>query len=176
MALIYDVDQTRPLRIVLVHDPDESIYYTIRYRAPAWTATSEKKEATSVDDSGDTVRPTTTSGFYAECTSSGITDTDEPVWPTATGETVTDGTVEWTMHSDDFELEAGDTIQSSSWTADSDDVTMDNAGSDDDDVWVRVTAVPDASYFVLTNELEILRSNGNTEVINRSIRVKIKEK
>lgn len=175
MSFIYDVDQTRPLRPALVHDPDESLYYTFRYRAPNWSSLTEKKEKTSADDSGDIVAPLTVNGFYAECTSTGITGASEPTWPTVDGETVDDGTVEWTMHTDHFEIEPDDVITESTWEAD-DDVVMDNNGVTNFDTYVRVTAVPDASSFTLTNIVTITREIGFVETINRSITLRIKEK
>jgi hypothetical protein len=177
MAFIYDVDQTKPLKPKIVHDPDESVYYTLRYRAPIWASETEKKQASAIDDVGDIVMPTVRNGFYAECISSGITGTTEPTWGSAVNEQVTDGTVTWKMLTDYFELESGDVISSSSWTADDVGVVMDNDGTSNGDAYVRVTAVPaGATSFTLTNELTILRGIGTTEIINRSITIKIKEK
>jgi hypothetical protein len=45
---------------------------------------------------GDYVVPTTSNGFYYECTTAGTSGTTEPTWPTTAGATVTDGTVVWT--------------------------------------------------------------------------------
>jgi len=56
---------------------------------PEWAASTAKSV-------GDWVLPTTSNGYYYECTTAGTTGTDEPTWPTTPGQTVTDGTVEWT--------------------------------------------------------------------------------
>ena len=49
---------------------------------------------------GDIVVPTTSNGFWYECTTAGTSHaTDEPTWPTTEGGTVTDGTtLVWTCH------------------------------------------------------------------------------
>ncbi len=49
---------------------------------------------------GDTVVPTVDNTYYYECTTAGTSDAStEPIWPTGTGATVTDGTVVWTRKS-----------------------------------------------------------------------------
>jgi hypothetical protein len=44
-----------------------------------------------------TVKPSTQNGLYAICTTPGIAGGIEPTWPTEVGDTVTDGTITWTM-------------------------------------------------------------------------------
>lgn len=55
------------------------------------------------------VRPTKGNGYEYECTDAGLTDTEEPDWPETIGETVEDGTVQWTCR--DFDSNATDSIQ-----------------------------------------------------------------
>lgn len=61
---------------------------------PIWTAST-------VQYSGDIVRPLIPNGYYYECTVAGTTDTTEPTWPTTPNATVTDNTVTWTCRTDD---------------------------------------------------------------------------
>lgn len=56
---------------------------------PVWAATT----AYSL---GDRVVPTSSNGFYYECTTAGTSAGTEPTWPTTIGNTVVDGTVTWT--------------------------------------------------------------------------------
>ncbi len=56
----------------------------------SWTA------STAVATTGELVSPTTPNGHFYELTTAGTTGTTEPVWPTAPGATVTDGTAVWT--------------------------------------------------------------------------------
>jgi len=71
---------------------DGIIGYAATVNTTVWSPTT----AYSV---GDRVRPTTTNGYYYECTTAGVSAATEPTnWPTAEGATVTDGTVVWTAH------------------------------------------------------------------------------
>lgn len=54
---------------------------------------------------GDTVIPTVPNGHLYRCTTPGTTAGTDPVWPTGSGATVTDGTAVWTEATPD--LEAG---------------------------------------------------------------------
>lgn len=176
MAFIYGLEQTKPLALAMVHDPDEQLYYTIRYRAPNWSALAEKKKQNDIDNSGDVVKPTVATGYYAECISSGVTGSVEPAWISEEDAEVDDGTVKWKMHTDDFSLESGDVITDSEWSGDT-GVTFDNDGIDGFDTYARVTAVPaNVTSFIITNEVIVTRANGRVETINRSLKIKIKEK
>lgn len=52
---------------------------------------------------GDTVIPTVPNGHVYRCTTPGTTAGTDPVWPTTSGATVTDGAVVWTEATPDFE-------------------------------------------------------------------------
>ncbi len=84
MALIYEASRSAPLPYKYVHDPDSKVYYSFRYRAPAWSSDTAKKEVSGLGDIGDVVRPSVPNGFFYECTSGGITGATEPVWGTLT--------------------------------------------------------------------------------------------
>ena len=45
---------------------------------------------------GDIVVPTTSNGFWYECTTAGTSAAGEPTWPTTEGDTVADNTATWT--------------------------------------------------------------------------------
>lgn len=63
---------------------------TFTTATPAWVAETAKAIR-------DWVVPSTGPAGYAyECTASGTTDEDEPIWPTVLGATVVDGDVTWT--------------------------------------------------------------------------------
>jgi len=72
-------------------------------------------------------------------------------------------------------LRDGDVITTSTWTADRTDVTMDNDGNDALKSWVRVTAVPAATSFTLTNHVVVTRADAKVEEFDRSMIVKIKD-
>ena len=44
------------------------------------------------------VQPTTSNGYYYNCTVAGTSGSTEPTWPTTPGDTVVDNTVTWTCH------------------------------------------------------------------------------
>ena len=88
------------------------------YEVITWTSLAEKKQSLVEGQSGDVVRPLSLTGFYAECISTGVTGAVEPTWGSAEDDLVDDGSVQWEMHTDDFELETGDTISSSEWSVD----------------------------------------------------------
>lgn len=176
MAFIYNQCRTSPLTLQCAHDPDAKIYYSFRYRAPAWSSSTEKREITGLDEIADIVRPGTANGFYYECYSAGITGTTEPTWPTTKDGTIIDGTVTWKAVPDDTLIRDGDAITSSSWECDTVGVVMDNDSYTGFDTSVRITAVPsDATSFILRNVITITRSGGNVEDYNRSIKIKIKD-
>lgn len=56
---------------------------------PAWAASTAY-------DVGDKIMPSTSNGFFYECATAGTSGETEPTWPTSNGETIADGTVEWT--------------------------------------------------------------------------------
>jgi len=62
--------------------------------APAWMAST----AYILDDH---VEPTTGNGKFYTCTTAGTSGATEPTWPTTEGDTVTDGTTEWTCYDKD---------------------------------------------------------------------------
>lgn len=63
----------------------------------AWAATTAYTAIEEGDRKvGDRVKPTTANGFWYACTTAGTSGASEPTWPTTIGNTVTDGTVEWT--------------------------------------------------------------------------------
>lgn len=62
------------------------------------------------------VRPVTINGFEYECTDAGQSGSQEPDWPTTIGETINDGSVEWTCR--DFASNATDSIQTHTVVAD----------------------------------------------------------
>ncbi len=177
MAFIYETCRTSPLSFQCPHDPDAKKYYSFRYRAPAWSSDTAKKEKSGLAVIGDIVRPSTANGFYYECTSGGITDAAEPnPWGTITDATTTDNDVEWTAIPDDLLIQTGDTLTSSDWEVDDVDVILDNDAITGFDTYVRVTAVPvDTTSFVLRNVVVVTRSGGKVEEFNRTIKVKIKE-
>ena len=176
MAFIYAPCRTSPLTFGCVHDPDSKVYYSFRYRAPAWSANEEKLEAAGLDEIGDVVRPSTANGFYYEAISGGVTDSSEPTWSTTKDGQTIDGSVIWKSIPDDMFLKDSDSISSSIWECDTVGVTLDNDGSTGYDTYVRVTAVPvDVTSFILRNVVTITRADGKQEEFNRSIKVKIKE-
>lgn len=175
MAFTYGLCRTSPLPFKCAHDPDSKIYYSFRYRAPTWSAATEKKEATGLDEIADIVVPSTANGFYYEAVSSGVTDAVEPTWATVKDGITTDGTVSWKAVPDNSLIRDGDTLTSSTWESDDVGVIMDNDSYTGFDTYVRVTGVPDASSFIIRNVIVVTRNGGKIEEYNKSLKIKIKE-
>jgi len=55
----------------------------------------EEWQAETQYQEGEVVRPTSRNGFVYVCIQAGTSGTSEPSWPTAAGQTVSDGTVVW---------------------------------------------------------------------------------
>ena len=175
MPQVYSCSQSGPLKLAPPHDPNAEEFYTFYYRPRSWLADAEVFEPNDCAEIGDTITPTVPNGFVYECLSSGITGAIEPDWPTVTGETVTDGTVEWKTLSDTSLVRSGDTITNSEW-----EVSVDATLSDDSltgaITYVKVSDVPlSIADFILTNRITILRENGFTVIKDRSLKVKVKE-
>jgi len=174
MAFIYEACRRAPLPLNCYHDPDSKVFYSFRYRAPAWTADTAKIEKTGVSEIADIVRPTTSNGFYYECVSGGITGSTEPTWGTLDGESTIDNDVEWRAIPDNLLVKNGDTITASVWEVDDTDVIVDSDGINGFDTFARVTAVPaTASSFILRNVVTITRADSKVEEITRSLKIKI---
>jgi hypothetical protein len=87
---------------------------------------------------GEAIRPTSPTGFQYSC-GGGQSASDEPVWPTTLGGTVTDGSITWTAEAiDNTSLRA--TIVSSDWAA-SDGITVSNEQTYSSDGIQIVTAL-----------------------------------
>jgi len=149
----------------------------LQYRAPAWIATESYVEKLTCDAVGDLVTPLLHNGFLYECISSGITGATEPVWPTVTDGTVDDGTVQWKAIPDAFNLlNSGETIVGSDWEVDDANITLSEDGVAGGRTYVKVSTVPNSiTQFILTNRITINRLGGIQEIIDRSLKLKVKE-
>lgn len=58
----------------------------------------DNRRGAGIYQAGNFIRPTpqNRSGYEYECTAGGQVGTEEPAWPTVVGQTVLDGSVEWT--------------------------------------------------------------------------------
>lgn len=103
---------------------------------------------------GAFVRAQRDTGFYYEATAAGVTAQQYPTWPRAAGETVQDGSVQWTArHPDNATLP---TVSSATWTLPS-GITLDSqvlepqlirptfsGGVDGEDYSITVRVTPSA--------------------------------
>lgn len=98
----------------------------------SWAAST----AYSLDD----VRvPTTPNGHKYKCTTAGTSDATEPTWPTGSGATVMDGTVEWTEDGEDNQLPTGNGYTQNSETLANVSVTEDDTNDRANITWDNVT-------------------------------------
>ena len=175
MTQVYGCNRSSPLSLSTAHDPNSEIYYTFQYRAPTWRANTEYVEKTC-GEYGDLVTPTTPNGFLYNPESGGVSGPSEPTWVSTTGETLLDGTVTWSAIPDAFNLvSAGDSITSSEWETDVTSILSEMSMSGGQ-TYVKVAGISSSLVqFFLTNTVEILRSSGITEKIQRTIKVKVRE-
>lgn len=176
MTEVYGCGQSGPKQISAPHDPDSEEVYTFQYRAPVWEANKQYLEKTC-GDRGDLAVPSVGTGYLNEAVSSGISGDVEPDWATVTDEQTVDGTVLWQAIPDAFNnLSHGDVITQSAWEISVPGVTLSDEGVFGGITKVKVSEVPqDITEFVLTNLVSVTRVGGDTEVISRSIKVKVKE-
>ena len=166
MSVVYAAGN-KPVKYPYRHDPDESKYYAFAWGAPTRLDSYEYL----LDD---VVVPATPNGFMYQCTKPGVSGATAPTYNTEIDGTTTDGTVTWTSVPYNLLLRNGDTF-TSTWAADT-GVTLDNAGSDEYQAWVRVTAVPDgATQFTLTNSVVVTRLDAKVEEYDRTMIVPISE-
>lgn len=76
--------------------PNWVFTYTAGYLMPGQVSTTDNWAATTAYAVGDLFGPDVTTGLYFEVTTAGTSGGSAPTWPTAAGETVTDGSVVWT--------------------------------------------------------------------------------
>lgn len=94
-------------------DPDETLDYSVNYTGHC----ARLREADTTYATGVRVRPFKPNGFQYNASSGGRTASREPVWPTAVGATVVDGSVTWTCEAvSDSSLAR--TISGVVWTVD----------------------------------------------------------
>ena len=153
------------------HDPESKKYYEITYRPPVRQNNIAYIKGVSV------VIPFTSNGCMYECTSGGISGSVEPDWGTLENGTTEDGDVKWKCKPYNAKLEAGDTIPTSTWTADS-WVTLDNPVTFDGNATAtRVSAmtVPTGTTtFTLTNHITVSRASGRSEEFDKSLIIPIR--
>lgn len=176
MSQVYSCSQTSPLSMDAPHDPNAELYYTIQYRAPAWMADSVYLEKTC-GEIGDLVLPAAENGFLYETVSGGVSGPSEPTWATVTDELTVDNTISWKAIPNAFNLlSPSDTITSSEWSTDDANITLVDDGVAGGRTYVKVTTVPATiSQFILTNRVTIQRSGALTEILDRSLKIKVKE-
>lgn len=162
MTIIYQTGE-EILNWPVPHHPNSQIVYPFIWRPPVWTGNTEVVVGKTV------IRPTSPNGLYFEGVRPGSThSSQEPTW----GEGfVSDGTATWKSALWDFVLNVGDQITQSTWSGTG--LTLDNTTIVDGVTRCRVTGVPAAEFFVLSNAIHVTRADTSTEVIIRSIKVPI---
>lgn len=120
------------------------------------TDTLDDWEATTAYSLGQLIEPTTPNTYVYECTTAGTSAGSEPTFPTAAiGDTVTDGTVVWTMRGARHEVDEI-TLALSSGALDT------NVAGDPLDVATTITSGSSnavAIYLRVTNAVTNVRSN-----------------
>jgi hypothetical protein len=168
MTILYDKGLTK-IEYPFPHDPQEEKIYTFSYRPLKWAENSEAIKGCTV------ISPPTPTGFVYECVSSGITSAllSQPDFATFEGDQFSDNTVEWKTVSDNSMLRDGDQVTGSLWMIDG--FTIDASIIDGHSTVVKVTQVnPNTDGLVeLTNQIEVLRASGATEIFNRTIIIEV---
>lgn len=147
------------MRVLDPKTPDEVYDLEFEFRdllLTAWTPGTQKSV-------GDFVRPTVPNGKEYEATvvtlpgTIGQTNSNEPTWPIAVGDTVVDGSVTWTCRA--FGTSATDTISSQTATAPS-GLTLGTPTSSGTVVTVRASAGIDGKDYLVT--CQIVTAAGQT--------------
>jgi hypothetical protein len=122
--------------IVINHDSDNKEIYSLVYRPNTWTMGIEVIQDSLI------VIPSVSNGCMYSCSQGGVTGTIEPIWSTARGSVISDGTAKWTTLPYNLTLNTGDTVQSYTLISDV-GVTIDNSTlTSGRIIRFRVTAVP----------------------------------
>ena len=150
------------------HDKDQKVYYSQGWRPNVRVNSKEYLI-------NDLMVPTVSNGFYYLCVDPGISAPTEPTLASTIDEITLDGTVEWKAVPYELMLNAGDTIDSSSWFSNL-AVTIDNQGFNQGITWCRVTALPtDTVVFELTNRVDITRADGKQESYDRTLIIVVQQ-
>lgn len=167
MTAVY-VSSKKLTKYPFKHDPGDEKYYTFVWKPPVWTINTEY-----LLDS--VVRPAVLNGFYYLCVNPGISGAAEPIFPLSSDKTVaeTPGNVIWKAVPYGFNLNVNDTISTSIWRA-TDGVELSNDSELNGITSVKALILDSTLLeFTLTNRVEILRDNNNSEILERSILVSI---
>lgn len=151
------------------YNPGEKKFYSASYRPKTWTPDAVYLAGV------DVVIPETPSGFYHECTGSGVSQSTEPAFATEKAGTTEDNTVQWLAKPYDLMLRAGDNVSLSSWAGENAEQVDSQEIIDGSQTRFRLISVPvGATTATLINSITVTRKNGDQEDFQRTFIIPVK--
>lgn len=159
---IYSPTLKGPLKTSGYIDPDDTTKISVYWGAPLFSPDTVYRQ-------GDVTRPTIDNGYYYQCTTNGVSDTNEPTW---NQEETTSGSVIFTAIPWNLWLLSDETITDSTWAVNNSDIDISVTNFTDYKATVFVSNVPNTiTDFTLTNQ--VYKNNG--ESISRSFLYKVNQ-
>lgn len=145
--ILYPPDQLTPVSLITPHDPNEITDYSILWGDFKWIING-------IYEIGDRVVPTNNKGIVATCVVPGVSSTIEPIWVTAKGTRIVDGTVTWRIDYSLSILDYNENVASSVWSTDNISITISNDSHSTKSTTAFVSTVPATlTSFILTNRI-----------------------
>ena len=166
--LTFYATENKQINCKVGHDSTDKKYYKIAWGLSARANSTEYFFGTQVIQG-------TPNGLKYVCINPGISASSEPTMGVILDSETTDGSVIWKSKKYDLVLLTGDTF-TSTWTASDASVATDNEGTDTENAWIRVTAVPNSDTFTLTKHITGTRADSKVEEYDQSIVVPIRER